>query len=369
MRVLVTTDAVGGVWQYSLDLAAGLAGRGTAVTLAVLGPPPVAAQREHANRVSGLDIVTTGLTLDWLAADEREIEEASVAVAEITRQVGADVVHLNTPALAAHTHYDMPAVAAAHSCVKTWWAAVHGGALPDDFAWRAALTGRGLAAADAILTPSASFARALVEAYGLQRDPSVVHNGRSSVTARAAAPPPSPFAFTAGRLWDDGKNIATLERAAARLSIPVLAAGPLVGPNGAAVRLECIKALGSLDDAAVAGWLAARPIFVSAALYEPFGLAVLEAARAGCPLVLSDIPTFRELWADAAIFVDARDDAAFAAAITRIAEDRGLRETLGRAARERSRRYTAERMVDGTVALYLRALAADAPALRQAAVA
>ena len=41
------------------------------------------------------------------------------------------------------------------------------------------------------------------------------------------------------------------------------------------------------------------------ALYEPFGLAVLEAAQAGCALVLSDIPTFRELWDGAALFVAA----------------------------------------------------------------
>jgi hypothetical protein len=35
---------------------------------------------------------------------------------------------------------------------------------------------------------------------------------------------------------------------------------------------------------------------------EPFGLAVLEAAQAGCPLVLSDLPGFRELWDGAALF-------------------------------------------------------------------
>jgi glycosyltransferase involved in cell wall biosynthesis len=40
---------------------------------------------------------------------------------------------------------------------------------------------------------------------------------------------------------------------------------------------------------------------VAPSLYEPFGLAVAEAARAARPLVLSDIPTFRELWGDAAL--------------------------------------------------------------------
>ncbi len=48
---------------------------------------------------------------------------------------------------------------------------------------------------------------------------------------------------------------------------------------------------------------AAATVFASMARYEPFGLAVLEAAQAGMRLVLSDIPTFRELWDGAAIFV------------------------------------------------------------------
>ena len=42
------------------------------------------------------------------------------------------------------------------------------------------------------------------------------------------------------------------------------------------------------------------------ARYEPFGLAVLEAAQAGMRLVLSDIPSFRELWDGAATFVASR---------------------------------------------------------------
>ena len=37
-------------------------------------------------------------------------------------------------------------------------------------------------------------------------------------------------------------------------------------------------------------------VFVVPALYEPFGLAALEAASGACPLVLADIPSLRELW-------------------------------------------------------------------------
>jgi glycosyltransferase involved in cell wall biosynthesis len=100
--------------------------------------------------------------------------------------------------------------------------------------------------------------------------------------------------------------------------------------------------------------MAQRPVFVSAALYEPFGLAVLEAAQAGCALVLSDIPTFRELWGEAALFVPARDDRAFAEAIRGLLDDEDRRAALGRAARQRSRRYAAAAMARGMLALYAR---------------
>jgi glycosyltransferase involved in cell wall biosynthesis len=91
---------------------------------------------------------------------------------------------------------------------------------------------------------------------------------------------------------------------------------------------------------------------VSAARYEPFGLAVLEAAQAGCALVVSDIPSFRELWEGAALFVAPDADAALAAAVDSLITDPALRDSLAEAARERARRYSADRMVEGTAAVY-----------------
>jgi glycosyltransferase involved in cell wall biosynthesis len=166
--------------------------------------------------------------------------------------------------------------------------------------------------------------------------------------------------FTAGRLWDEGKNIALLDRAAARLSVPVLAAGPTEGPNGARIALSHIRPLGGLSPTDVAQHLAAKPIFVSPARYEPFGLAVLEAAQAGCALVLSDLPTFRELWEGAALFVAPEDESALAAAIESLTADQALQDSLGAKASEHARRYSVDRMVEGIVAVYRGALARPA---------
>jgi glycosyltransferase involved in cell wall biosynthesis len=113
-----------------------------------------------------------------------------------------------------------------------------------------------------------------------------------------------------------------------------------------------IHCLGTLGEKELARWLSARPVFVSAALYEPFGVAVLEAASAGCALILSDIPTFRELWDETAIFVPARDEAAFTEAIGALVGDDFERAVLGRAARERAGRFSPDAMASQMAALY-----------------
>src|SRR5205085_12220426 len=141
--------------------------------------------------------------------------------------------------------------------------------------------------------------------------------------------PQGEFVFTAGRLWDQGKNVAVFAAAAARLTVPFQAAGPTSGPNGASIALSDIDALGELSSTRLSGLFSARPIYASAAVYEPFGLSVLEAAQAGCALVLSDIATHREIWGGAAIFVPAQNDSAFAAAIQDLVDEPDERTQLG----------------------------------------
>ncbi|MGF9762694.1 glycosyltransferase family 4 protein [Microvirga sp. 0TCS3.31] len=355
LHMLMTTDAVGGVWQYVLDLAGGLRTHGVRTTVAVLGPEPSVDQQAVA-KAAGAELVVTDLPLDWTASHEGEVKEASQSIARLATQIRPDLVHLNAPALAAHAEFDVPVVAACHSCVATWWQAVKGGPLPEDFIWRTDLVMRGYASASRLLAPTRAFAQATAGAYGLTQPPAVVRNGRRSLQGGADARSET-FVFTAGRLWDEGKNFSALDRMAACLSIPVLAAGPMQGPNGTQVEAHHAKALGRLSDEDVARYLSKQPIFVSTALYEPFGLAVLEAAQAGCTLVLSDIPTFRELWDGAALFVDLSNEREAADAVDRLVQDPDARALLGRAARKRAEVYSVEAMTKGVLGVYRSALA------------
>jgi glycosyltransferase involved in cell wall biosynthesis len=350
LRVLITADAVGGVWQYSLELARGLSGLGIETVIAAVGPSPSDAQREAAEAAEDVILVETGLTLDWLADDARQIRRAGAAVAELASRHGADVVQLNSAALAAETAFDQPVVSVQHSCLASWWDAVNGGELPTDFSWRTELVRKGLDYSDVVVTPTSAFAEVTQRLYDLVELPRTVYNGRSQLALAKGAP--HDFVFTAGRLWDEGKNLSALDGAAARVSVPVHAAGPLIGPNGTTVMFENLHCLGNLEEEELARWLSARPVFVSAALYEPFGLAVLEAASAGCPLILSDIPTFRELWDEVAIFVPPHDEQGFTDAISSLVGDDFERAVLGHAAQERAARFTPEAMAAQMAAIY-----------------
>jgi glycosyltransferase involved in cell wall biosynthesis len=268
-------------------------------------------------------------------------------------------VHLNTPSLAC-ADYGRPVVVGLHSCLATWWRAVKQGPMPADFAWRTELTAEGLRRADARVCPTIAFAAEAGAVYGAA--PQAVHNGREQPPLTEAAGPCGAFAFAAGRFWDEGKGLATLVAAAPAVDIPVVVAGPLTGPNGAQASAPGVVALGAVDEEAVRQRLAQRPIFVSTAVYEPFGLSVLEAAQAGCPLVLSDIATFRELWSRAALFVPPRDAGALARALNMLAADDVCREQLAAAARERAARYTVEAMARDMMGVYENLLAARAGA-------
>jgi glycosyltransferase involved in cell wall biosynthesis len=188
-----------------------------------------------------------------------------------------------------------------------------------------------------------------VAKYGVSRRIHTVRNGRRPVASGAER---NRHVFTAGRLWDAGKNLITVDAAASRVPVPVCAAGPISGPNGTTIACTNLRLLGALNEAAMATEYASAAVFVSVARYEPFGLAVLEAAQAGCALVLSDIPTFRELWDCAAIFVDPDDPAALADVLRSLTRLPARCAHLGELARQRAASFTVEAMVESTLAIH-----------------
>jgi glycosyltransferase involved in cell wall biosynthesis len=126
------------------------------------------------------------------------------------------------------------------------------------------------------------------------------------------------------------------------------------------VELLAVQALGTLSDMAVAEAMAAARIFASPALYEPFGLAVLEAAQAGLPLVLADIPTLRELWDGAAIFLPSHDEGAWATTLEALHGNGDDCAKQGDKARLRAGHYSVDRFAAAMWDSYRLTMAASA---------
>jgi len=271
------------------------------------------------------------------------------AIADLTASEKADLVHLNLPSQAAALAIDVPVVTTAHSCVSTWFQVVRGQHEPEAWAWQRDLNRRGLMRADAVVMPSQSHAALSKGVYGAIDNLHVVYNSTRIATS---SPSKADFVFAAGRWWDDGKNGKVLDEAAAHVNWPVVMAGANLGPNGQYLALDHARYRGALSHAQTMDLMSKAAIVVSPSLYEPFGLLALEAARCGSALVLSDIPTYRELWDGAAIFVDPRDSEGFVAAITLLARDSGLRKSLGRQAQMSSKKFTVEAQAKAVSALY-----------------
>lgn len=357
-HILMTADAVGGVWQYAASITGELAREGCRVTIAVMGPAPDADQRAALEGLAGVRLIETGLPLDWTCGGPAEVAAAAREVARLAHRSGADLLHCNSPALIGAAPMPVPVVAVAHGCIATWWKAARAGApVEPGLTWHGELMRRGLASADAAVAPSESFAAMLRATYRLADTPLVVRNGRPPVARPRLGEDPMNAVLAAGRMWDPVKNGALIDRIAALIGPRLLAAGALRGPHGETIDFAHAVALGHVPAAELAALLARRPIFVSPATFEPFGLAVLEAAGAGCALVLSDIPTFRELWDGAALFADPQDGEGFADAIARLEASSDLRGALGAAARARAERLTPEACMRGMAAIYAGLLA------------
>jgi glycosyltransferase involved in cell wall biosynthesis len=75
-----------------------------------------------------------------------------------------------------------------------------------------------------------------------------------------------------------------------------------------------------VSDEEYADILSSATALVTASLNEGFGLPLIEAMSGGTPVAVSDIPIFREIGGDAAVFFDPNSPESFAAAI-RLLED------------------------------------------------
>jgi glycosyltransferase involved in cell wall biosynthesis len=148
--------------------------------------------------------------------------------------------------------------------------------------------------------------RLLVEHFGDRLPVTVIPNGVDVEEVTAARPRDRdrshPLVLVAGRL-EPYKQVSRLVAAATllpdRFRLVIAGDGPardeLAGEVKDARLADRVELVGQLSRTDLLEWLRTADVFASLSRHEAFGLTALEAAAAGCRLVLSDIPAHREL--------------------------------------------------------------------------
>lgn len=188
----------------------------------------------------------------------------------------------------------------------------------------------------------------------------VVHNGVGDTAFRSSPGQADVPVVTMVARMADPKQHTLLLRAIARVASPWRVRFVGDGPDRAEVEataralgiVERVELLGVRDD--VAELLATSHIGALISRQEGFPLAVLEAMRAGLPVVASDVGGVSEaVDSTTGFLVPRNDEGALTDALRRLVEDAPLRRRLGDAGRAAfDARFTVGRMLTGTAAVY-----------------
>ena len=354
MRILMTTDTLGGVWSFTKELSNGLLKCGCSVALVSMGREPSSAQREWANAHKAhwdarFRYEALNTPLEWMQENQTAFSGAAHALEEIAEEFGADLL-LSSQYCFGALRCDIPRVIVAHSDVLSWAEACR----PDGLGsteWLKRyrdLVQRGLNEADAVVAPTQWMLEALARNFELPVDRHVIANGRT-LPAVEAAVQKRPQAVTAGRLWDEAKNLKVLEHVDS--PIPLLIAGETEFESTRLWMNDTdVRFVGALGEDELLRLFRESAIYICTSRYEPFGLAPLEAAQCGCAVLANDIPSLREVWGDAALYFSGPES--LSSWLWRLSDHPWLLNEAQQIAEERARELTAERMTGEYLTLF-----------------
>jgi glycosyltransferase involved in cell wall biosynthesis len=339
-----------------------LVSRGTRVTLVSFGEIPLPQQTSWIDRLHGLEYRPTAFRLDWMDEGQRDLAESSAYLTALVKELKPDLLHLNQLCYGS-LPVSVPRIVVAHGDLITWWKAVHGREPKQDrwlHCYRDTVK-RGLALASVVVAPSLWMRDTVRECYTRAEHDTVIYNGRNPIFFNPYVGKDDSV-LAVGRLLDAGKQVSLLTQH--RHPLPVCIVGsdsPLHGPTRIPIRADVklsidemnIALKGPQTEAQLRSLYSRASIYAATSRYEPFDMATVEAAFSRCAIVANDIPAFREIWGDAALYFQENDAASLASAIRRLNGQRDLCRTYANRAFQRAREcFTSKRMIDQYLELY-----------------
>lgn len=371
LHVLVTTDTLSGVWTHTQELVTGLINNGLRVTLVSFGDIPLPQQTSWMEALPDLDYRPTAFRLDWMQECRTDFSDSSRYLTALVKELKPDLLHLNQLCYG-NLPVRTPRILVAQGDLISWSRAVHGHEPKESnwLRWYRDVVMRGIEHADAVVTPSTWMLETIRACYTRPRQEAVIYNGRNPLYFNPYISK-NDSVLAVGRLLDAGKQVALLTQHVHPLPVCIVNADmPSVSPSVPIctdVKLEaheaCISLKGTQTEAQLRMLYSRAAIFVATSRYESSGHSALEAALSRCAIIANDIPYFREIWGDAAIYFQANNADSLADVIRRLHERRDLCRGYAARAYQRAREcFTAKRMVDDYLQLYRRMLTTQAAA-------
>src|ERR1700678_535418 len=315
VHVLVTTDTMSGSWTYSRELVTGLVTRGVRVTLVSFGEIPLPEQTVWMDLLHGLEYRPTAFRLEWMDEAPEDLHESSEFLASLVREVRPDLLHLHQ-FCHGNLAVGVPRVVMAHGDLVSWSEAVQGCAPRPTRAlkWYRDTVVRGIAAAAAVVAPSSWMLDTLRTTYTRPRRGVVIYPGRNPIFFNPYVSKDDSV-LSVGRLLDAGKQVYLLTQHAQPFSVCIVGADQTVPvlrlPIRADVKVStdqsCVAVRGPQTEAQLRALYSRAAVYAATARYDPLGIAALEAAFSRCAIIANDIPSFREVWGDAALYFRTND--------------------------------------------------------------
>jgi glycosyltransferase involved in cell wall biosynthesis len=296
-------------------------------------------------------IISSDAPLEWMQENDRAYSQVSSLLLLATEEFQVDLLHCNQFCFG-FLPAGVPKIVTAHSDVLSWANYCRNGSL-EDSAWLRhyrVLVQRGLSGAQAVVAPTRWMLDALSRNFELPEDRRMIANGRS--IRRVSKPSRKLQAVTAGRLWDEAKNIRLLGDVSSPVPLLIVgdaASGPS-SPDNATV-------LGPLAEKDLLALFGESDLYICPSRYEPFGLAPLEAALCGCAVLANNIPSLREVWQEGALYFHDADS--LSKLLHRLNSDKKLLSRAQISSTVQARTYTREKMASAYLTLFQQVLMRD----------
>ena len=353
MRILLTTDTTGGVWTFTKELTTELLQRGHAIALVSFGDPPT---HEHLAWCtaqttaygSSFQFTASNAPLEWMEKNEFVFKHGAGVLFHIANYFQPDLLHSNQFCFGALST-KLPKLVTAHTDVMSWAKACRPMGIQACRWLRQyrSLVTQGLRTCDAVASPTQWMATELSRHYSDLPPSYVVPHGRSLSAPQSHLR--NVQAVTIGRMWDEAKKVEMLRSVNSPIPIYIVGSrhrGDSVAPR----QIGRSVLLGAMPESSLMSLLARSSIYISTSVYEPFGMAPIEAALCGCAVVANDIPSMREVWGDNALYFDG--PRSLSMLMHRLNRDESELAHARQRSFARANELTAQRMADGYEALY-----------------